>query len=600
MALTTDMVLVFGVMALAVVLFLTDRIRVDLVAILVMLLLPILGLVDGAGAFQGLASNAVVSIIAVIIMGRGLDHTGVISRVVRPLVALTGNNRTRIIALLSVTVAFISSVMQNIGAAALFLPAIRRISRQSRIAPARLLMPVGFAAILGGTITLVGSSPLIMLNDLLAPFGLPPLNLFSVTPIGVVLVVVGVGYFALFGNALLPQVADTPEACGLDQNGECPVQYYDKLGRLAEIRIPTQSRHKITVGELSDRYSVFTIAMAAEQGNKKLIPPPFNKIVEPGAVLAVYALEENLERAAAALDTPPATDLKVFATDLASEYAGLVEAVVPPHSKFIGRTLGEIHFRHNYLVAPLALYREDNVCYAHLSRETLHPGEGLLMHGRWEHFQRFRQKRNLIFSHAFDHEVLHPQKAGAALACFALATLLVFVTDLKLAVCLMVGALGMILTKVITIDEAYSGVDWRTVFLLAGLIPLGVATQKTGAAAWLAQHLLALVGQPPPVVLLFVIGLVATLFTLVVSNVGATVLLVPLVINLAQQMGTDPRLAALMVGLAASNSFLLPTHQVNALYMGPGRYRSVDFLKAGAPLSLIFLLVVTGMLWLFY
>ena len=222
------------------------------------------------------------------------------------------------------------------------------------------------------------------------------------------------------------------------------------------------------------------------------------------------------------------------------------------------------------------------------------------MHGKWERFQQFRLNRDLIFSHALDHEILHPQKAGAALACFVLATALVFFTSWKLSVCLMVGALGMILTRVITIDEAYAGVDWRTVFLLAGLIPLGIAMEKTGAAAYLAQQLLDLLGAPTRLVFLFAVGLMATVFTLIVSNVGATVLLIPLVISLSQDIGVDPRTAALVVGVAASNSFLLPTHQVNALYMGPGRYKSRDFLRAGAPLSMIFLLVLVLVVYAFY
>jgi di/tricarboxylate transporter len=172
---------------------------------------------------------------------------------------------------------------------------------------------------------------------------------------------------------------------------------------------------------------------------------------------------------------------------------------------------------------------------------------------------------------------------------------------MQLSVCLMTGALGMIVTRVLTIDEAYQSVDWRTIFLLAGLIPLGIATEKTGTAAWIAGKVLgALGGSVPEILLLAVVALLATVFTLVISNVGATVLLVPLVVNLATGAGTDPRMAALVVGLATSNSFMLPTHQVNALYMGPGRYRSVDFMKAGGILTVIFIAVMIATLYLLY
>jgi di/tricarboxylate transporter len=595
--LTSEMLLVFAVMGVAIFLFLVDWLRVDIVALLIMIILPMLGLVSGSEAFSGLSSNAVVSIIAVIIMGRGLDHTGVVSSLVRPLVRLTGNKRSRIIAMLSLTIAFISSVMQNIGAAALFLPAVRRIGRQSGIALSRLLMPVGFAAILGGTITLVGSSPLIMLNDLLAPFQIAPLGLFSVMPIGIALVIAGIGFFVVFGNWVLPDRREDDRAA---QAG-CPViQYYGQLGELIEMIAPADAAQKPLICDMCDRFQVHTVALDSIGDHKKLMPPARTTVVQPGTVLAVYGTRPNVAEAAEFYGFRVQPQLKRFAVELSDEFAGLVEAVVPPHSQFIGKTLGEIHFRHNYLVAPIAIYREDRVIYANLAEQQLHAGDAILMHGKWERFQQFRLNRDLIFSHALDHEILHPQKAGAALACFVLATALVFFTAWKLSVCLMVGALGMILTRVITIDEAYAGVDWRTVFLLAGLIPLGIAMEKTGAAAYLAQQLLDLLGAPTRLVFLFAVGLMATVFTLIVSNVGATVLLIPLVISLSQDIGVDPRTAALVVGVAASNSFLLPTHQVNALYMGPGRYKSRDFLRAGAPLSMIFLLVLVLVVYAFY
>jgi di/tricarboxylate transporter len=197
-------------------------------------------------------------------------------------------------------------------------------------------------------------------------------------------------------------------------------------------------------------------------------------------------------------------------------------------------------------------------------------------------------------------EPLRPQKAMLAGLWLAVALIMIMVFKIQLSVCLMTGALGMILTKVLSIDEAYESVDWRTIFLLGGLIPLGVATMKTGTAAYVAKMTLALLGPVSPIVLLAVIAVISTVFTLVVSNVGATVLLVPLVVTMAQQAGADPRMAAMVVGLATSNSFLLPTHQVNALYMGPGRYRSVDYIKAGSIMSVIFIVVMIVVLYLFY
>ncbi len=205
--LTCDMILVMILIGVAVLLFIVEWIRVDVVAILIMVTLPLLKLVTPAEAFIGFSSNAVISIIAVIIIGAGLDRTGIINRLVTPVVAIAGRSTSRIIIAISLTVAAISSFMQNIGAAALFLPAIQRVSKKLKIPISHLLMPIGFSAILGGTLTLVGSSPLILLNDLLVPFGIEPFGLFDVTPVGAALVISGIVYFVVFGRFVLPRSA---------------------------------------------------------------------------------------------------------------------------------------------------------------------------------------------------------------------------------------------------------------------------------------------------------------------------------------------------------------------------------------------------------
>ncbi|MCF8064244.1 MAG: SLC13 family permease, partial [Desulfarculaceae bacterium] len=294
-ALTLDMILVFAVIVAVIFLFIVEWVRVDVVAILAMIALPALGLIDGRTAFAGFGSTAVVSIIAVIILGRGLDHTGVIAMGVRPLLRLAGCSRWRIVALLSITIAVVSSFMQNIGAAALFLPALRRISRESGLPLSQLPMPVGAAAILGGTVTLVGSSPLIMLNDLLAPFGLEPFGLFSVTPVGLALVGAGIIFFILLGPLLLPGDRQSEGACELPTD---PSLYYKQLGELYELTFPEDKVESFKVYELCDNYLVHTVALASLDGRIKLIPPDRDSTVEPGAVIAVYGPREKIDQAA--------------------------------------------------------------------------------------------------------------------------------------------------------------------------------------------------------------------------------------------------------------------------------------------------------------
>jgi di/tricarboxylate transporter len=584
--------LVLSVVLVTIVLFVVDWLRVDVVAILIMVALPLMGLLEVREAFLGLSSTAVISIIAVVIMGRGLDHTGVINRGIRPFLQIAGSSRHRMTLLLSGMIAVISSIMQNIGAAALFLPAMQRLSRQTGTPLSQLLMPVGFAAIMGGTITLVGSSPLIMLNDLMRPFGLEPFSLFSVTPVGAAIVISGIVYFIVFGRFVLPRRSasdSTSSPAAVD-----PLTYYPELAELFELEYASVNATAPKVLDLCDKYNVHTVALSLDGGKHKILPPDRDLHIAPGSVFAVYSSWAHVEEAAEAFGFTIKPGLEVFAEDLSSDFSGVLEAIVAPHSEFVGRTLIDVRFRHNHLMAPLAMVHQGKIHYTKLGPRILESGDLILMHAKWESFQRMRPRRDLLFAQPMHEEVLLTQKAGPAIACFVLATSLVIFTALPISICLMIGALGMILSNVLSIDEAYQGIDWRTIFLLSGLIPLGLALQKTQAAAWMAHHLLDFLGTPSPAVFMLAIGILATVLTLVVSNVGATVMLVPMVIDMAGPIGVDPRLAALVVGLAASNAFLLPTHQVNALYMGPGGYTSFDFIKAGAPLSVLYLIVLTA------
>ncbi len=599
--LTPDMIMVMVMISIAVFLFIVEWVRVDVVAILMMVSLPLLKLVTPSEAFSGLSSNAVVSIIAVIIIGAGLDKTGIINKLVGPILRLAGNSQSRIIIFISMTVAGISSFMQNIGAAALFLPAVQRISKNLKIPIGKLLMPIGFSAILGGTVTLVGSSPLILLNDLMAPFKLKPFGLFDVTPVGLALVAAGIACFVLLGRFILPsgKAEDQKEEASQDDAEGRLTEY---LGMPTELITPedfTHYRDPVTIDSLRRRYLVKVVALT-EPPDIKVFSPSVDREIRSGVHLAVYGRDKDIERMAKEENMQILPQLDIFKNELSEHASGTVEAVVAPRSYLEGKTLNQADLAHRFRVVPLAVYRQGTTYRAELGELPLRVGDAILLHGTWKRLQTLHDEGGLLFTSPIDAEQMRPDKALFAGLWLAIALVMVIVFNIQLSVCLMTGALGMVLTRVLSIDEAYNAVDWRTVFLLAGLIPLGIATEKTGAAAWIAHTVLGAIGTVEPIVLLAVIGVLSTVFTLVISNVGATVLLVPLVVNMALAAGADPRMAALVVGLATSNSFILPTHQVNALYMGPGRYRSVDFMKAGSLMSVIFLVVMIAMLYLFY
>ncbi len=600
---TPDMIMTLIVLAFVIILFVFEWVRVDVVGILMMVLLPLIGLISPSEAFVGLSSNAVVSIIAVIIIGAGLDKTGVMNQVANPIINLAGKSESRIITLVSGTVGVISGMMQNIGAAALFLPVTQRIAKRINIPISRLLMPMGFCAIIGGTVTLVGASPTILLNDLMQIGGkeLEPFGLFTQTPIGIGLLITAIVYFILFGKYILP-AGSGDEDKGVTFS---LIESYHTLENIYEIHIPENIGKSNTLEELNiqSRFLVTVVAINFSGKKVKSFVPRSHDLISPGDDIAVVGRQRNVEKMAALFGWQIKSDLDEFAESLSRTNAGLAETIVSPRSELIGKTMSEVNFKELYGVNPLALYKGNRIYYSGLTHIPLQMGDTLLLQGPWERFhilKNYPQPRSLTFSTPLEGEILRPQKSKLALFWLGLALFQIIFTDMQLSVALMSGALGMIITGVLKIDEAYRAVDWMTVFLLAGLIPLGIAFENTGTAEFIAQKVLELIGEPSPIMLLAVVGLMTSFFTLVISNVGATVLLVPLCMNMALMAGADPRMAALVVGISASNTFILPTHQVNALIMRPGGYRTVDYAKAGAIMTMLFLAVELLIIYFFY
>jgi len=597
---TTEMILVMVVLVAAILMFIFEWVRVDVVGIIMMVILPLLGLVTPAEAISGLSSNAVVSIIAVIIIGAGLDKTGVMNSLARVILKFAGKSESRIITLIAGTVAFISSFMQNIGAAALFMPAAMRIGRQTGIPVSRILMPMGFCAIIGGCITLVGSSPLILMNDVMRITNpdATPFNLFAVTPVGLALTIAALLYFILFGHFILPRTG------GEGQSGpmsELLSMTYKGVGTIFELHIPESFSGPVSLRKLGIRPKYFTTVVAIARPQKgRDFSPDRDAQISSGDDIAVVGPVELVKKMAEDLGWELRPELSAFAEDLSPNNAGILEAVVTARSELVGKSLRETDFRRRYGVNPLALLRRNKIFISGLSDIRLTPGDALLLHGRWEKFHIIKEKPDLVFTEQVPGEILRTEKAKYALVCLAISITMILVFKIQLSIALLTGALGMVLTRVMSIDEAYYSVDWMTVFLLGGLIPLGIAFEKTGTAKYIADSIMHSLGNVTPLILLTVIGLLTSFFTLVVSNVGATVLMIPLSMNMAVSAGADPRMAALVVAVACSNTFILPTHQVNALIMRPGGYRTIDYFKAGSGMTILYLIVMMASIYFFY
>jgi di/tricarboxylate transporter len=608
LTLTPQMGTVFAILAFAVYLFVFEIVRVDVAAILIMLVLGLTNIVPPNHLFDGFASNAVISIIAVMVLGAGLDRTGLMTRLAAYILKLGGSSEKRVVPIVSATVAIISSFMQNVGAAALFLPVVSRISTRTGIALSRLLMPMGFCAILGGTLTMVGSSPLILLNDLIVnanktlPDSVEPLatfHLFSVAPVGLALVVVGVGYFMLLGKFVLPSARGaTPEPGVTSRYLE---QIYGIQGDIYEARVLLDSP---LIGQSVAQVEALENApyvVGVFDGKDMRVEPPGPFQVPAGAVMAFMGTEGQVREFCRNNKLNLNRRLEVFMEALSPSRAGIAEIVIPPGSTMIGNTIVEIRLRRRFGASLLAIYRGEEALRTDLRERILRAGDTLIVHSRWPDLQELSEDRNFVVVTDFPRqEVVREHKVKEALSFFTLALCLVLFTPLPVSVCLLTGAMGMVVSGVLTIDEGYRAVSWQTVFLLASLIPFGMAMETTGTAAWIAQQTLNVLGDVPQWVLMAALALLTTAFTLVMSNVGATVLLVPVAINMAIGVGANPAVFALTVALATSNSFLIPTHQVNALIMGPAGYRVTDFLRAGGIMTLLFLIVIVGMLNLVY
>jgi di/tricarboxylate transporter len=600
--LSNEMMMVLAILAYTVILFVTEVIRIDVAAVLILVVLGLTGLVPDTHLFDGFASNAVISIIAVMILGAGLDRTGVMSKVAGFIMKIGGKSEKTVIPVVSGTVGVISGFMQNVGATALFLPVMSRISSQTKIGLSRLLMPMGFCAILGGTVTMVGSSPLILLNDLIETSNrsLPPgaetlkaFGLFSVTPIGIMMLISGILYFLIIGHFLLPDNAQNNTASG-QKSDDYFKETYGISNTKKELVIGKNSPligKSILELEALTHEKITVLALSSE--GHRILSPSRKHFLWAGDSIGIMGKPDKIDQFVNDFGLTITNGFKTFKHTFNESNAGFSEAVVVPGSRFLGKKLSDFHFRQEFGITIVAISRGDEIFRGEdMYSITLRLGDTFVIYGGWHDQAGLTKSRNVALVGDIPSELERPQKVPHAIFFFAVALGLVIFTDLKLSIALLTGAIGMIITGVIHIDEAYRAVSWKTVFLLASLIPLGYAMEHTGTAAWVAQKTIAGLGDVNQYVYQLAIAILATIFSLVMSNVGATVLLVPLAINIALETGGNPAVYALIVALGTSNAFILPTHQVSALIMGPGGYKVKDFLRVGSLMSVIFIAVM--------
>lgn len=591
-----EIFLVYGVLFIAVVLFITEKLRTDLVAILVMLLLAWSGIITLDEAFSGFSSNAVISIMGVMILGYGIESSGLMNLLANKIIQKTGTDEKKILVSTSATVGIISAFMQSIGAVALFLPGIRQIGEQSNISSKKLIMPMSFSAILGGVLTMVASGPLIVLNDLLVDRGSTSFNLFSVTPIGLLLLLSGILLFYFFGSILLPK-----EEINLKNEEKRNIKkIYNLPGELREIYV---GKNSPLIGKTLDEcnmwhlYHIHILGISKENSIDYI---PWRKTsFEENQSLVLLGKIDDIDNFIRDNRLIEKKDLEIFSNLKEEDYAGFAEIIVPSRSSLIGKSLEEIALRKNFKIEPI-VYLHGSGEKTYILDRPMEAGLEIVVFGRWEDLQRIKSIEDLVVMTNVKSPGLTTKgiKEKALFSLLLSFILVIFGNPLSLS--FFTGALAMVFLGVIPKEELYYAIGWKTVFLLAGLIPLGIAFEKTKAAELTASLVINIFENLGTLAIFYAIGILGMLFSLFMSNVAATVLLVPLVFNIGNSLNIDPRSLALLVAISTNNSFILPTHQVNAFTMGPGGYLNKDYIKVGSIMSFIFLNISVIMIYLFY
>jgi len=581
-------VIVLLILSVTAIMLVLDMVRIDIVAIGCMLALGWTGILNPQEMFSGFSSNAVIAMLSVMILGRGIARTGIMDKFSKFIIKKAGNRKRNLIGLLSISTGLLSGLIQNIGAAALFLPGILQVSRSTKIPASSLIMPIGFAAILGGTLTMVASGQLILVNDLLRNEGHEAYNLFSVTPVGIVLLLSGIGYFLLFGSKVLPN-KKVGESGKTEQE-----KLVEKLNLPNNIKLLTLTRESSLTGKTTEEaglWKTYHVNLLGIGKGEDVIYAPWRETkFEEGQSLAVLGSAENIEQFSKDFQLENVSKSRYFSDDLNPNVSGFAEIIIPPDSELVGKCIREYSLRKRYAVEPVILFNKGERVEGDFSDVEISPGDTLIVYGRWEEIKDLKKSADFVVLTGFEVDKSEKSKTWPAIGCFVFAITLAMV-GFPISMAFLTGALCMVLTRVLNIGEAYEAIEWKVVFLLAGLIPLGVAMQKTGAAMFLAESIMSVVIDLHPVFIVIMVGVLSTVFSLFISNVGAIVVLAPLVMGMAVIAGIDPRPLVLMAAVCAGNSFILPTHQVNAFLMSSGGYRNADYIKAGSGMTILFLII---------
>lgn len=594
MVLLFAMTLTFIILIIAILLFLSDRLRPDVVALLVMLALGLSGILDSQETFSGFSRSAVIAIIAIFILADGLRRTGLTEKLGEVLIRLGGRRESTLVLTVTLAGALLSLFMNNIAAASVLMPAISGAARKTGISASRLLMPLAFGTILGGMATLLTTTN-ILVSGILRQQGLAGFGLLDFTPVGLPIIALGTFYMASIGWRFLPTQAH-PEPSSNSAADDDLQEVYRLNERLVRGRVPQTSPlvgQKVRQSQLREKYKLNLVAI--QRGDKLIEAISPEMEIKSGDILHLIGR----------LDLIPVPELEklldLFLLPPANPPSrGLVEIVLTPRSSLLGQTLRQAHFREKYNLNVLAIWRAGRPYRTGHSEMPLEFGDALLLQGPEGQIPVLQTDPEILV--LLNRSVpVDKQKAMLATLTMLLTLITAAISSFPTGEVMLAGALLMVLLRVLDMDQAYRAVEWKSVFLVAGMLPLGTALTKTGAAALMSSTFLNTLGHNVDLILLTSLVGLTILFTQVMNGAVVAAIMAPIGIQIAHTVGADPRSLAMAVALACSVAFITPLgHPVNVLVMGPGGYKFLDYTKVGTLLTLVIFAAILIFLPLFW
>lgn len=580
--------IVLGLLILAIGLFAMETMSVDLITLLLLMGLVATGVLTPAEAFSGFGNDIIIILASIFVISGALQKTGIMDVVGARLHQMAGRSHNRLLLAVMSIVGGVSAFMNNTTATAVFIAPVMGVAKQARISSSRLLMPLAYASILGGTCTLIGTSTNVAVSGYIARAGLKPLSLFEFTPIGLVILGVGIIYMLMIGQRLLPNHPD-----------ESLAEEYAIREYLSEIIVVPKSP---LLGQRifeSDLAKLDFRILEVLRGGRKFLPTSRTRI-EEGDILLIEGQVDDLMKVKETAGIEIKPELKLSDPDVESNDIKLAEVLIIPQSDLIGHTLKEAHFQQRYELTALAIYRHGHSLRDKIGRIRLRLGDLLLVQGSADRLRFLRRNPDFWILEEVRPSLHRKRKGLYAVSFFAAAILVGGLGWLPLSVAFLAAAVLVILCRCITMEEAYELIDWRLIILIGGMTAFGIAMEKSGAAAFLAEWVVYGLKPYGPTVIMAGFAALTIALTQPMSNAAAALVVLPVALNAAHSLGVNERTFAIAIMLAASISFIAPFEPSCILVYGPGKYKFVDFVKTGFWLTLLLVLIVLLLIPVFW